>query len=685
MRKGHAYVALLVAGWVLQTHATPAQRPNIVFIMADDMGYSDAGCYGGEIQTPNLDRLAATGLRFAQFYNTARCWPSRTAFMTGYYPQQTHTDPLNRKATMPSFARPLPAYLKPYGYRCYHSGKWHVRPGVDEVLAQGLFDRSYDIHDYDRKFNPRSNRLDDQPLPPVTDPGFYEATEVANRALEFLQEHRQQTPDQPFFLYMAFIDPHFPLQAPAGDIAKYHDRYKEGWDAVRAERFARGSSMGLVNGSLPERETGFKNAWGWSTEKLKAAIGPGETADNPMWVDLTEEEKAFQSEKMAIHAAMVDRMDQEIGRVTAWLEKTGQLDNTLIFFASDNGASSEMMVRGDGHDRSAQPGSAKSFLCLGPGWACTANTPFRYSKGYVHEGGIATPFIVSWPAGIKDRGALRHTEGHLIDIVPTLAALVGGIPDGIRPADAPPLPGKNLLPAFAADVEIPREELFFSHIGNQAISKDGWKAVKTKNRDWELYRKTEDRTETHNLAAQYPERLQDLVQRWETLDAQFKAQANKSSSPTPAIKAAPAAGTSVFDGSRLEKLADVPALTASNRIIWRMEVNVDKDCDPGGILMGNRKTPGTDAFFKITPSKGIQLFQNKKHLFRIAATLPPGRWTAVEVVKEGPQFTVYIDGKKAGEAASAEPVPAMPCYLGGDPAAGNFSHCSIRNAAVEIK
>jgi hypothetical protein len=298
---------------------------------------------------------------------------------------------------------------------------------------------------------------------------------------------------------------------------------------------------------------------------------------------------------------------------------------------------------------------------------------------------MASPFIVSWPAGIKDCGALRHTEGHLIDIVPTLVALVGGIPDGVRPADAPPLPGKNLLPAFAADVEIPRDYLYFSHIGNEAIRMDGWKAVKLKGGDWELYRTADDRTETHNLAAQYPERLQELVQRWEMLDAQFKAQSEESPVSVPAAKSQPVAGIIVLDGSRYEKLTDVPELTMQNKIVWRMEVNPDPGCDPGGILMGNRNTPGTDAFFKITPSKGVQLYQNKKHLFRIDAKIPFGRWTTVEVIKDGPQFTVNIDGKEVGRASIAETVPAMPCYLGGDPKAGNFARCLIRNASVDMK
>jgi arylsulfatase len=347
--------------------------------MADDLGYSDLGCYGGEIQTPNLDQLAENGLRFTHFYNCGRCWPSRTALITGCYPQQTNTDPLDKSASLPSFVRPLPAYLRPQGYRCYHSGKWHVKPAPEEVLKVGQFDRSYNALDYDRKFGSRNNQLDDRRLPPFSKSDFYIDTSITDYALEFLDEHRQQIPEQPFFLYLAYLAPHFPLQAPEEDIEKYRGKYSVGWDRIRAERYERITDMGLVRAPLPERETGFNNRWwGWSENKLKKEIGPGETIRNCHWEDLTSEEKAFQARKMEIHAASIDRMDQEIGRVVAWLKANGQSDNTLIMFASDNGASSEELIRGEGNDPNAVPGSAGSFLCLGPGWAWTANTPFRY-------------------------------------------------------------------------------------------------------------------------------------------------------------------------------------------------------------------------------------------------------------------------------------------------------------------
>ncbi|MCK4922490.1 MAG: arylsulfatase [Bacteroidales bacterium] len=501
--------------------------PNIIIILADDLGYSDLGCYGGEISTPNLDQLAANGLRFTSFYSTGRCWPSRTSLMTGFYPHQTNSDPLRKEKELPSFANPLPAYLKPNGYSCYHSGKWHVRPSDEKVLGRnGQFDHSYQVRDYNRFFNPKLDELDDKPLPPVTRKDFYSTIETTSRALEFLEGHKNETPDSPFFLYLAYIAPHFPLHALEEDIALYRDRYKVGWDKIREERYQQISEMGLVKGDLPERMTDFVNRWGWDEERLRRVLGPGETKKNVHWVDLTEEEKAFQAEKMAIHAAMIHRMDMEIGRLLLWLEETGQLDNTLIMFASDNGASSEQLIRADGHDRDAAPGSAGSFLCLGPGWAWTANTPFRYSKAYVHEGGIASPLIVHWPQGIKDKGALRHTDGHLIDILPTLTAIVGGIPSGLLPADAPPLPGKNLLPAFKKDKIIKRDPLFFSHIGNQAIKKNGWKAVMVKGGNWELYHIDKDPTETRNLADTHSKRLQSLVNQWESMKAGFENDCN---------------------------------------------------------------------------------------------------------------------------------------------------------------
>ena len=365
------------------------QRPNIVIVIADDMGYSDAGCYGGEIETPNLDRLASDGVRFTTFYNTGRCWPTRAALMTGYYPQQIRMDP--PKGRLPEWTRTLPHYLAPLGYRSYHSGKWHVR-GAPLPVKDGGFDRSYLVSDQDRFFSPRRTSLDDEALPPVdVDAGYYATTAITDHAVEFLQRHHKAHAGEPFFLYLAYTAPHFPLHALQKDIDKYRDRYLEGWDVMREDRFKRLREGGFINTTLSEREPATKPAWNLPEAELQDKIGPGEAGHAVEWTSLTGEQKRFQATKMAIHAAMIDRVDQETGRVLGQIRDMGVYDNTLIFFLSDNGASAEQIIRGDMHDKTAPAGSAMSYLCLGPGFSTAANTPFRRHKSWVHEGGISTP------------------------------------------------------------------------------------------------------------------------------------------------------------------------------------------------------------------------------------------------------------------------------------------------------
>ncbi|HZW31583.1 MAG TPA: sulfatase-like hydrolase/transferase, partial [Isosphaeraceae bacterium] len=417
-------LATVLPGASLLARQQP-RRPNIVMILADDLGYSDLGCYGGEIRTPHLDGLAAGGLRFTQFYNTARCWPSRAAVLTGYYAQQVRRDvvpgvPSGGKGTRPKWAKLLPEMLRPLGYRSYHAGKWHV-DGMP--LANG-FDRSYHLEDLGRYFHPRVLFEDDRKLPPVEPgAGYYTTIAIADHAITYLKEHAVRHGEQPFFLYLAFNAPHFPLQARPEDIAPYRGRYREGWEVVRAQRWKRIQELGLVSGPLSavERQVGPPYPF---PDALKV-LGPGEVNRPIPWSDLTEFQRGFQATKMAIHAAMVDRMDQEIGRVLAQLRAMGAFEDTLIVFLSDNGASAEIMVRDDGHDPAAPAGSAASHLCLGPGWSTVANTPFRRHKTWVHEGGIATPLIVHWPRGLTARGELRHNPGHVIDLVPTLRDVAG--------------------------------------------------------------------------------------------------------------------------------------------------------------------------------------------------------------------------------------------------------------------
>jgi arylsulfatase len=490
-------------------------KPNIVFILADDLGFSDLGCYGGEIATPNLDTLAKNGLRFSQFYNTGRCWPSRAALMTGYYPHQVHRDVLpgvggGGRGVRQEWARMLPDFLKPLGYRNYHSGKWHLD---GKALAAG-FDHSYDTRNQGNFFSSKGNTLDGVPVkPPSNEKGYYTTTATADHAISCLEDHGKNHAGKPFFHYLAFIAPHFPLHALPEDIAKYRDAYLTGWDEMRRKRFARQKEMGLINTELSDLEEKVGPPYHFP-EALKK-LGPGEVNRPLPWKDLNDEQRRFQATKMAIHAAMVDRMDQEIGRVIAQLKKMGQFENTLIFFASDNGASAEIMVRNGGHDPKAPPGSAASYLCLGPGFSSACNTPFRRHKVWVHEGGIATQLVVHWPKGIKGKNEIRHTPGHLIDIAPTIFDLLGvEAPADWKGEKRPPLPGKSLAPVFEKDQDIKRDVLWWNHEGHRGIRIGDWKLVAAKNDPWALYDLRTDRAEENDLSKKDSKKAKDLENRW---------------------------------------------------------------------------------------------------------------------------------------------------------------------------
>jgi arylsulfatase len=503
-------------------------KPNILIILADDLGYSDLGCYGGEIETPNLDSLAKGGLRFTQFYNTARCWPTRGALLTGYYAQQIHRDALPTvRGGVPGvrqkWARLLPEFLKPAGYRSYHSGKWHI----DGKMLAGGFDHSLAMNNPGNYFSSRGTTRDDvQVKPPADESGYYLTIATADHAIECLKDHAANFADKPFFQYIAFHAPHFPLHALPEDIAKYRDRYLAGWDMMREARFKRQTEMGIVATTLSplEREVGPPYAEPGVLEKL----GPGEINRPLPWTELNDEQRRFQATKMAIHAALVDRMDREIGRVIVQLKAMGAFENTLILFASDNGASAEMLVRDGGHDPQAAPGSAATYLSIGPGWSSACNTPFRRHKVWVHEGGISSPLIAHWPKGIAAKNELRHTPAHVIDIVPTVLAMAGvEKPREWDGEPIPPAPGRNLLPAFDTDVTIERDSLWWLHEGNRAVRVGDWKLVAAKGTPWELYDLKTDRAEQNNLAEKLPDKVKELEGAWQRQTDDFTELAKK--------------------------------------------------------------------------------------------------------------------------------------------------------------
>lgn len=535
--------------------ALAAKRPNIILIMADDLGFSDLGCYGSEIDTPNLDSLASGGLRFTQFYNTARCWPTRGALLTGYYAQQIRRDklassgqgsngepadrPAIKRGNRPAWAPLLPELLRPLGYRSYHVGKWHI----DGMPLRNGFNHSYYMKDQGRFFNPKVHYRDDVKLPAVK-PGtdFYNTTALGEHAERYLKEHAQQHKDKPFFLYLAFSAPHFPLHALPADIAKYKQRYKQGWDAIRDARWKKIQQMKLVGGELSEveREVGPPYAFPDAIKKL----GPGEVNRPLAWNTLSDEQRAFQASKMAIHAAMIDRLDQEVGRVLEQVRAMNAWDDTLILFLSDNGASAEIMVRDDGHDPQAAMGSAATYLCLGPGWSNACNTPFRRHKTWVHEGGNRTPLVVHWPNGTAARGELRQQVGHVIDVVPTLLEAAGGTKPQWESDQVPPWPGKSLLPVLAKDASLGERELWWAHDGHRALREGDMKIVAAKGEPWELFDLAKDPTESNNLAAAQSQRVKAMEAKWNGHARAFSLQANSSGLRPPATsKPAPLART----------------------------------------------------------------------------------------------------------------------------------------------
>ena len=499
--------------------AEAAGRPNVVVILVDDMGFSDFSSYGGEIPTPHIDALAKNGLRFTQFYNSARCSPTRAALLTGLNPHQAGMGYLSGKREPQSrgtFGRlhersvTMAQVLRDAGYHTAMAGKWHLgnAPGTTPVTRG--FDRSLSavaggIYFADQQFRtdrgqPAERRhllldgkrveLDDPVLGPA---GWYGTDLWTDWGIRFIEEAR--TEKKPFFLYLAHVAPHFPLMAPQADIDRFVGVYRDGWEKLRRARFARQQQMGLIGPN-------------------KGLTAPLATADD--WDGLGAKEKARFDQMMAVYAATISRLDQSVGRLVAHLKSTGELDNTLILVLSDNGGSAESGPRGR---TGREPwGGAGSNVWAGMNWAQLQNTPFRYFKHFTHEGGIATPLIAHWPEGIaaKRAGKLERTPAHVIDIMKTVVAATGAsYPDRYDGHAILPMEGVSLMPLFKGASVARGTPIFWEHEGNRAVRDGRWKAVKRLGYPWQLFDMEADRTEMEDLAAAQPDRLRAMAAAWD--------------------------------------------------------------------------------------------------------------------------------------------------------------------------
>ena len=523
-----------------------SDKPNIVVIMADDMGFSDIGCYGGEIETPNINALAEGGLRFRQFYNTARCCPTRAALLTGLYQHQAGVGHMMKAYSkdgkiIPSYQGKLNRQcvtfgeaLRPAGYTTLMSGKWHVTPaeGTEEAKnaegdksnwpRQRGFDRFWGtIHGAGSFYDPVSLTDENDPIQPESD-DFYYTTAIAENAVRFIDESPRE---KPFFLYMPFTSPHWPLHAPDLDIAHYKGKYDIGWDELRKQRRARMIEMGVVKQE-------------WDLTPRDATVVAWEQAENKEW----------QSRRMEVYAAQITVMDRAIGRVVAKLKQMQVFDNTLIFFLADNGGCAEVLSSRSrglhipkttldgrpvklGNNPQEMPGQDDDYQSYGVPWANASNTPFRLYKHWVHEGGISSPLIVHWPKGVTVPGTWTDQPGHLIDIMATSLDAAGAeYPKTYDGHQITPLEGESLRPIFSGqDRNGHPYGIFWEHEGNRAVRLGKWKLVskwtaasiggrattEPAGNQWELYDIDADRTEMHDLSEAMPEKAQELAQMWQ--------------------------------------------------------------------------------------------------------------------------------------------------------------------------
>lgn len=539
-------VALLIGVAVVSTafnttHFPKPAKPNIIVILADDMGFSDLGCYGGEIHTPNIDFLAYNGIRYTQFYNTSRCCPTRASLLTGLYNQQAGIGKMTEAEDEPGYlghltdhAVTLAEVLKTAGYHTAMAGKWHVsntneqpapaaqQAWLNHQLEGGSFSpieqyptsRGFDkffgtiwgVVDY---FDPFSLVSGTTPVKNVP-ANYYQTDAINDTAVAYIREYAKSP--EPFFLYVAHNAPHWPLMALPEDIAQYQNTYKSGWDAIRKARYERMAKMGLIDTAQTKLPRRWKDDLSWE--------------QNP--------DKDWDAMAMAVHAAMIDRMDQGIGRIISALKETGQLDNTLILVLSDNGASPENCAAyGPGFDRPSEtrdgrtiiyatkkqvmPGAETTYASIGPRWANVVNTPYQYWKAESYEGGIHTPLIAYWPKGIKSKGTFNNHVGHVMDFMRTFVELSGAVyPETYKGKQIYPTTGISLVPSFHNQPSPGHETLFNEHFGARYARSGNWKLVSAANDStWHLYNLSADKTETTDLAQQYPGKVKELETLWQ--------------------------------------------------------------------------------------------------------------------------------------------------------------------------
>ena len=521
MIRRREFVQLAAAGVLnaARLDSAPAKRPNIIIMMADDMGFSDLGCYGSEIHTPNIDSLAASGVRFTHFRNTARCCPSRSSLLTGLYAHQAGVGHMvNPRPTLPGYQGDLnrscvtiAQALRGSGYQTMMSGKWHVTPNNGKKhnwpLQRG-FDRFYGIiAGAASYYQPWTLTRDNEPIQ-ADGENFYLTDAIGRNAAKFIDDAARK-PD-PFFLYVPFTSPHWPLHAFESDIARYQGRYKEGWDALRAERHEKQIRMKLID---PK--------WGLTPRD----------EDVPAWKVAPDRE--WQQRRMEVYAAQIDRMDQNVGSILEALRRTKQEQDTLILFLADNGGCAEELAPGklnnnspkqardgrpmrSGNDASILPGDSDTFASYGIGWANASNTPFRRYKHWVHEGGIASPLIAHWPRGIGAGGGITHENGHVIDLMATCVDVAGAhYPERLEGQAILPMEGRSLVPAFHGRKVERGDPFYWEHEGNRAVVDANWKLVSRFPNRWELYDLSADRCEMRDLSGSDAGRVERMVGRYD--------------------------------------------------------------------------------------------------------------------------------------------------------------------------